>query len=157
MIKFTVFVFVFLTFWATDVQACLCDISFKHVDRQVKKAKEHATAVFTGRIVDIIDTKDPEGKPNGGIEAILEVSEVWKGEISGRVSVFTNKDGGTCGYDFVQGKEYLVYAYVDTYAKDMLMTHLCTRTTIAEGKYYLKERKYLGKPLLKLEKGVKKG
>ena len=146
MWKIVVIVFVLLPLWVTDVQACSCSVSFKDEKRQVRKAKQEAAAAFRGRIVDILETKGADGKLNGGIEAIMEISEVWKGIVGERVSVFTNGDDASCGYPFVEGKDYLVYAYVSTEAKDRLITYLCTRTRLAEGKPYLIDRKHLGKP-----------
>jgi hypothetical protein len=41
----------------------------------------------------------------------LQVSEVWKGPQTETLEVTTPRDGATCGYNFKEGQEYLVYAY----------------------------------------------
>jgi hypothetical protein len=41
----------------------------------------------------------------------LRVSEVWKGPQTETLEVTTPRDGATCGYNFKEGQEYLVYAY----------------------------------------------
>jgi hypothetical protein len=40
----------------------------------------------------------------------MQVEQAWRGDVSGIVEVQTGAGGGDCGYDFVRGVRYLVFA-----------------------------------------------
>jgi hypothetical protein len=68
--------------------------------------------VFVGRAIsgtflgDDITAQKPYGR-----EFVFRVGEVLKGDDEvRRVTIYTGAGGGDCGFDFVVGNEYLVYA-----------------------------------------------
>jgi hypothetical protein len=82
-------------------------------------------AVFAGKVVlveegsgAIISSADP-------IKVVFEVSRVWKGEEKADIALTTARDSASCGYDFMVGGEYLVYA---NNSETGLTTGLCSRT-----------------------------
>ncbi len=82
-------------------------------------------AVFTGEVTNI--------EPNtatkfGGVEITLQVMKVWKGEIGAQVQVRTAGSSAACGYSFVKGETYLVYA--DRDEADPMRVSLCSRTAL---------------------------
>lgn len=83
-----------------------------------------ASAVFSGRVVQVRGRKDG-GRAPGMVEAVFEVSRVWKGGAGGQVSVYTNSDSAACGYAFEAGRSYLVYAYG---GGGRFTTGICSRT-----------------------------
>ena len=63
----------------------------------------------------------------------MRVIRSWKGSFGGRVEIYTSYGGGDCGYPFVVGNEYLVYAYRAPSGR--LVTSICGRTRpIAEAR-----------------------
>ncbi len=96
-------------------------------------------AVFTGEVTNI--------EPNtatkfGGIEITLRVNKVWKGEIGAQVQVRTAGSSAACGYSFMKGESYLVYA--DRDEADPMRVSLCSRTApVASARDDLD---FLGKP-----------
>ena len=99
-----------------------------------------ADAVFSGEVLSI----DPV--PNALGEQFLadrrvrfRVIEAWRGGIAGTVDLTTGSGGGDCGYTFVRGQTYLVYANAHG---GRLRTGICDRTRplseAAEDLTYLK-------------------
>ena len=84
-----------------------------------------AAAVFSGKVVGVRRHKRA-GDIFAGVEAVLRVERVWKGDGGATVSVFTASHSASCGYGFKEGRTYLVYAYRD--ARGRLSTGICSRT-----------------------------
>lgn len=87
--------------------------------------KEHARiadVVFAGRAVAV-----DEG-PQIAVAHFL-VTDVYKGPRSGGRIVETSAHGPACGFDFVEGRRYTVFALRDGGA---LHTNLCTATTAGD-------------------------
>ncbi len=65
-----------------------------------------------------------------GREVAVEVAvdAAWKGVTATRAAILTGRGGGDCGYRFVVGQQYLVYAYLH---EDSLNTSICSRTAAA--------------------------
>jgi hypothetical protein len=84
------------------------------------------TAVFSGRVLSV---KEPSRLLNWSsadpVKVTFEVYRVWKGDVGKKVSVQTAMSGASCGFDFVENQEYLVYAYGDMAD---LKAGLCSRT-----------------------------
>jgi hypothetical protein len=121
---------------ARQAFACDCDVP------TVKESLEHATAIFTGKVIKV-EPVEPVEK-NHTVRVTIEVDSVWKGEPRGTIHVFTPEDGGACGYGFEPGQTYLVYAKREADAADTLTTDICTRTRkLSEAGADLKE---LGDP-----------
>lgn len=94
---------------------CSC-AGFSSID----EAFEESDAVFLG----IAGGKEAYG-PEGlrviratSQQTLFDVSHVWKGNVTSTVTVF----GGTCGFTFRHGNEYLVFAYEE----DVLTPNICT-------------------------------
>ncbi len=64
---------------------------------------ENASAVFSGRVLEIEET-------GYGYNVTLEVLEAWKGVDETTIQVHTGMGGGDCGFNFEEGKKYIVYA-----------------------------------------------
>jgi hypothetical protein len=90
-----------------------------------------SSAVFVGRVVGIKDATVPARPPAtlevfGGRLVTFRVVERFFGVTESDVTVRTGMGGGDCGYGFVVGTTYLVYAY--TLADGSLTTSICSRT-----------------------------
>jgi hypothetical protein len=117
-------VIAFMLLGASDGLACSCA-----GPADVLQALEQATAVFSGRVVDVIKHKPDRTRPQSwftGVETVLEVKTVWKRVDKRVVSVFTSDQQSACGYRFRKGRTYLVYAHRNEEGK--LVTSICTRT-----------------------------
>jgi MYXO-CTERM domain-containing protein len=84
-------------------------------------------AVFTGEVISIAKN---EVTRFGGLEVTLRVGKVWKGDLAEEVKVHTAGSSAACGYPFVEGKTYLVYAVHDE--ADPMRVSLCSRTALIE-------------------------
>jgi MYXO-CTERM domain-containing protein len=96
-------------------------------------------AVFTGEVTGI---EPNEATRFGGLEITLRVKEVWKGAVEAEVKVRTAGSSAACGYNFVKGETYLVYALNDD--ADPMRVSLCSRTALVENAK--EDLDFLGKP-----------
>lgn len=86
------------------------------------EALERAEAVFAGTVTAV------SGIPPGGYNSsdprviAFKVSEVWKGQSYETMFITTPLSEASCGFTFVEGEEYIVYAWKGV---DVL---LCSRT-----------------------------
>ena len=60
----------------------------------------------------------------------FEVSAVWKGIVHEDMYITTPPTGGSCGFTFVEGKEYIVYAHDSAYGDDSYTVGICSRTAL---------------------------
>lgn len=91
---------------------------------------ERADAVFTGKVVSIGAAHAPGDEPKwpSRLEVTFRLLGVWKGLAEGeRVTVYTASQSAACGFEFEDGKKYLVYAYD---AGGELTATLCSRTAL---------------------------
>ena len=58
----------------------------------------------------------------------FQVTRTWKGPVKSEISIYTGEGGGDCGYPFVVGREYLVYAF-KAFGTGPPATGICSRTT----------------------------
>lgn len=87
---------------------------------------ERSKAVFSGKVLDIKD-RNVNGYMTKSV--IFEVTNTWKGVEESQVIITTGEGGGDCGYPFIEGQEYLVYAIEsDMYGGKSLVTIICDRT-----------------------------
>ncbi len=63
--------------------------------------------------------------------ATVRVKTVWKGSVTSRVRVTTGHDDGDCGFHFIAGLEYVIYATRGAF--NALETNMCSRTIHASG------------------------
>jgi hypothetical protein len=86
------------------------------------------TAVFSGKVLSV---KEPSKLLNWSsadpIKVTFEVYRVWKGEVGNKVSIQTAMHEASCGFDFDENQEYLVYAHGDMAD---LKASLCSRTQV---------------------------
>ena len=96
-------------------------------------------AVFTGRVISIEHSYDPNAttvSPEDRTTVGFEVSTVWKGDVLKSMDVTTPPTGGSCGFAFTEGEEYIVYASDSAYGDDGYTVGICSRTALL-----LKKRK----------------
>ena len=87
---------------------------------------ERSDAIFSGKVLEI-----KEKKVNGYMtkSVLFEVTNTWKGVDESQVIITTGLGGGDCGFRFIEGQEYLVYAKEsDMYGAKTLTTTMCDRT-----------------------------
>jgi hypothetical protein len=96
-------------------------------------------AVFTGEVSNIAPN---EATRFGGLEVTLRVRQLWKGEPNAQIKVHTAGSSAACGYTFVKGETYLVYAVRDE--ADPMRVSLCSRTAPIESAK--EDLRFLGKP-----------
>ena len=106
----------------TPAQACTCAPNGSPQESLAK-----ASAVFAGRVVDSGFLGKVASAIFPDVKLKFEVSEFWKGPVSSMVVLSTPADSASCGYKFVRGEEYLVYAFG---TGNNLNTSICTRTRL---------------------------
>jgi len=103
--------------------SCACLIKYSDDAKQVKYERKKFKVVFSGQVLDIKE------KGENDLEVIFEVKESWKNAKVSQISVFTVKSTPySCGYDFVKGETYLVFARKTD--EDTLRTTICSRTKL---------------------------
>jgi len=105
----------------TPAHACSCvEIPSPEI------ALQRSAAVFAGEVLSVRQ-KGPNlfggGYAEHPIRVTFRVTETWKGVEADRLTVHTSMS--TCGFDFDEGRQYLVYAYESPQG---LATGICTRT-----------------------------
>ncbi|MEK4464430.1 hypothetical protein MHB56_19735 [Paenibacillus sp. FSL H8-0315] len=114
-----------LTVRPSVTYACSCVMPAEPLE-----ALEKSTAVFVGKVVDmkepsqgnIISSADP-------VKVTFEVDSSWKGVEGNQVTLTTALSSASCGFEFVEGESYIVYAYArDGGESGNLEASLCSRT-----------------------------
>lgn len=86
-------------------------------------------AIFAGKVLSISDSEGRSGVQASfpSVDVKFEVQEFWKGNVDRIVTVNTaDSPGLSCGFHFVEGQEYIVYAADQG---GWLLTSACTRTS----------------------------
>jgi hypothetical protein len=83
-------------------------------------------AVFVGTVTSIGPAEKDVDAPFQSRRVRFEIVEPLRGVATSVVDVFTGMGGGDCGYRFVVGQRYLVYAYEAGGAR--LAAGICSRT-----------------------------
>jgi len=125
----------FLFASAESSYACSCLASPAPVKEQIQGAFSSADAVFSGEVVEIIES--PADKDTLIVK--FKIAKSWKGKAQPEVTIKTAKESAMCGYSFTTGQKYIVYAYG---AGDALSTDNCSRTAMLGKK---NDAKYLDK------------
>ncbi len=99
-----------------------------------------ATAVFVGTVTGVRTAQQPQARNREELDKLRRAEIDWTprtfkfsvelaflGVDGTEVEVATGRGGGDCGFDFVPGKRYLVYAYRSTQG-NRLATGICSRT-----------------------------
>jgi len=118
---------------ASEARACSC------MKLTPAEGLSSSNVVFSGVVTQI---EKNEATRFGGIEVTLRVKEVWKGAPSEEIKVHTAGSSAACGYPFVVGTTYLVYALNDE--ADPMRVSLCSRTAPIESAK--EDIDFLGKP-----------
>lgn len=113
--------------------AWACDCDRPDLEHQL----EQSDAVFSGTVTGI-DAGDGRAYDTGGavatydtdsrirlLEVDVEVDQVWDGEVDEHQLLYTEESSGSCGYEFEQGRAYLLYTAEDDEAR--LRASLCSR------------------------------
>jgi len=95
------------------------------------EALEKADAVFKGTAIRVEHRRStPAANWLGeGVIVTFRVSGSWKGIDRSITTLITGGGGGDCGFEFVVGTEYVVFAYKVKHST--LATHICTPTAPA--------------------------
>jgi MYXO-CTERM domain-containing protein len=128
----------------SEARACSC------INLSPSEGRSSSHAIFTGEVIEIGPN---QATGFGGLEITLRVERVWKGELTEEVKVHTAGSGAACGYTFVKGETYLVYALRD--AADPMRVSLCSRTALA--KNAKEDLAFLGEPSHQFDGGKKGG
>lgn len=105
---------------APKAHACSCS-----EPRPPGEQFEKSTAVFTDKVVNI-ETGDYSKTVH------FDVERAWKGVAANALALTTAGSGASCGYDFEDGKEYVVYAYG---GEESLQAGMCSRTRLFADAY----------------------
>ena len=84
-------------------------------------------AVFLGRAIEFRDSGD-RSTPGPAISVTFDVVQVWRGDIKHKQEVVTSGSSASCGYDFENGKQYLVHGSVADIG-GTVRVNMCSPTT----------------------------
>jgi hypothetical protein len=122
LVLFCMVICMFIVTIPLTASACSC-AERPSVESEFNQSK----MVFSGIVKDIEENKSLSGYATKSI--LFEVTKTWKGIDETQVIVTTGQGGGDCGYNFVEGIEYVVYANESSmYADDVFSTGICDRT-----------------------------
>ena len=96
---------------------------------------EKFSAVFSGRVVSVQHSYDPNAtsvSPEDRTTVGFEVNTVWKGLVREEIDITTPPTGGSCGFNFIEWEEYIVYAYDSGYADGGYTVGICSRTALLD-------------------------
>ena len=94
---------------------------------------EKSSAVFAGRVVSVRHSFDPDAtsvSPEDHTTVGFEVNVVWKGTVHEEMYITTPPTGGSCGFTFIEGEEYIVYGHDSNYADGGYTSGICSRTAL---------------------------
>ena len=120
----------FLWFLGSAGQAYACSCV---VPGSPTEELEKFDAVFAGRVFLVQHSYDPNAAsatPEDRSTVGINVSTVWKGTVHEVMYITTPPTGGSCGYTFVAGEEYIVYASDSHYGDDSYTASICSRTAL---------------------------
>ena len=98
---------------------------------------EKFSAVFAGRVVSVQHSFDPDAgsvvrEAEDRTTVGFEVSVVWKGNVHKDMYITTPPTGGSCGFTFNEGEEYIVYGHDSNYDDGGYTVGICSRTALLE-------------------------
>ena len=111
-----------------EVHACKCAEPGTPAEEM-----EKFPAVFAGKVVSIQHSFDPNAASVSREDRTtvgFEVSTVWKGTVHEDMYITTPPTGGSCGFSFIEGEEYVVYAYDGAYDDGSYTVGICSRTAL---------------------------
>ena len=108
-----------------DVYACSCIVP----DSPKNELQKYDT-VFSGKVVNI-DEQHPTTPMHSSMDPIIvtfDVDRIWKGLVDEHtITISTPQSSASCGYDFENNLEYIVYAINH---ENQLEVSLCSRTNL---------------------------
>ena len=113
---------------ASQAYACKCV-----VPGSPSEEMEKFDAVFAGKVLSIDHSFDPNAasfSPGDHTTVGFSVDTVWKGTVDKNIDLTTPPTGGSCGFAFVAGEEYIVYAYEGSDQGENLSVSICSRTAL---------------------------
>ena len=116
--------------YAGQVHACSC-VQPGSPSEELEKFD----AVFAGRVISVHYSYDPGARsvgPDDRSTIGFEVSTVWKGAVYESTTITTPPTGGSCGYRFVEGESYVVYAYDSPFGDGGYTAGICSRTALLD-------------------------
>ena len=96
---------------------------------------EKFDVVFAGRVLSVHHSFDPNAlsySPGDITTVGFSVSTVWKGAVEENITLTTPPTGGSCGFAFVEGEEYVVYAYKAAEGAPNISANICSRTALLQ-------------------------
>ena len=125
-----IYIAVLLTLFPDDALACSCGWS------EPKEALDRSDAVFYGTVLEIKtvpkDVLNDLGLSTARFPrdtmALLKVHKTWKGKLGYETAVLGGGGGYACGFTFLQGVKYIVYASATGKNNEFLATSRCSRT-----------------------------
>ncbi len=99
-------------------KSCSCFIT----DSQLEDFRRH-NSVFTGKVLEIIKINSTT------LSVKFQANRIFKGVNSRFITVRTPSSSVMCGYRFIVGNNYLVYAYL---SQNYLWVNLCSRTNLVQ-------------------------
>lgn len=97
---------------------------------EIRRPPEYPEWIY--HLLDAIDRRFDTGllfKAYAQVSTVnLTVDATWKGVSTDRAAIYTASNGGLCGYPFVTGQQYLIYA---SRYDDVFTTSICSRTAVA--------------------------
>jgi hypothetical protein len=93
-----------------------------HPVKPVEGAYKQNSAIFSGKVISIKKTG------NFWNTVKIRVGKSWKGNLSKTITISTASAGSMCGYKFVTGKSFLIYANGND--PNELAVSLCSRTAL---------------------------
>ena len=125
---------IFNTLWflvsSGEVHACKCVVPGSPSEELQK-----FSAAFAGRVVSVQHSYDPDADSVSREDRTtvrFKVSTVWKGVVHEDMYVTTPPTGGSCGFAFVEGEHYIVYAYDSHYDDGGYSVGICSRTALLQ-------------------------
>lgn len=104
-----------LSLRASNSFACTC------AGAPAEVAVERAAHIFAGRVTERLSPSDEDRvRARGSAESFLSIDMVrwtlaptasWKGAVADTLYIYSAAEGASCGYTFVVGEEYLVFAF----------------------------------------------
>jgi hypothetical protein len=82
------------------------------------EALAESRTVFSGKVIDIDSNEFSKS-------VTFDVDRAWKGISKDRVTAATPANSAACGYEFEEGREYLIYSHDDEEGLEVI---ICSRT-----------------------------
>ena len=114
-----IFIFIF-SFFVSSLKACTCGF-----EPSVEESLKGDVAIFFGEVVAKREYPELRHEVIKEYEYEFKLDKAWVGVSDRYVRILTPQGGGACGYVFLQGQKYLVYAVKD---RGLWATNICTRT-----------------------------